>query len=324
LREAVCVLRSLTTVPQPAFEKMLQTFKSPTLSDRGAQAPDYVTPAELFNIFTGFLQRQYPVLVFTFLVMTALAAVYLFTTPPSFTAQAKLLIDSRKVQVFQAQSVLGDIPPDPASVDSQVEILYSENVALAVIKDLHLTEDPDFMAPRGGLVSAIMGSVFGLFASSGGGRPSESALTRTAIARLQSGLAIGRSGLTYIININFRAGNPERAAQIANAVAEAYIIDQLEAKYQATRRAGIWMQDRIRELREQASTAARAVVDYKTKNNIVDTGGKGLMNEQQLSELSSSLVQARAQTAETKAKLNRIDEIMQRAWTCPTPRWPTA
>jgi succinoglycan biosynthesis transport protein ExoP len=130
--------------------------------------------------------------------------------------------------------------------------------------------------------------------------------------------------MTYIIYINFRARNPERAAQIANAVAEAYIIDQLEAKYQATRRAGIWMQDRIRELREQASTAARAVVDYKTKNNIVDTGGKGLMNEQQLSELSSSLVQARAQTAETKAKLNRIDEIMQRAWTCPTPRWPTA
>jgi polysaccharide biosynthesis transport protein len=256
--------------------------------------------------------------------MMALAFVHLFTTPPTFTAQAKLLIDSRKVQVFQRQSVLGEIPPDPWSVDSQVEVLQSENVALAVIKDLHLTEDPDFMAPRGGLVSAIMGSVFSLFASSGRGPPSESALTRAAIARLQSGLSVGRVGMTYIIYINFRARNPERAAQIANAVAEAYIIDQLEAKYQATRRAGIWMQDRIRELREQASTAARAVVDYKTKNNIVDTGGKGLMNEQQLSELSSSLVQARAQTAETKAKLNRIDEIMQRAWTCPTPRWPTA
>jgi polysaccharide biosynthesis transport protein len=64
-------------------------------------------------------------------------------------------------------------------------------------------------------------------------------------------------------------------------------------------------------LREQASTAARAVVDFKTKNNIVDTGSRGLMNEQQLSELNSSLVQAHAQTAEAKAKLNRIDEIMR-------------
>jgi succinoglycan biosynthesis transport protein ExoP len=69
------------------------------------------------------------------------------------------------------------------------------------------------------------------------------------------------------------------------------------------------MQDRIRELREQASTAARAVVDYKTKNNIVDTGGR-LMSDQQLAELNSSLVLARAQTAEAKAKLNRINEIM--------------
>jgi succinoglycan biosynthesis transport protein ExoP len=51
------------------------------------------------------------------------------------------------------------------------------------------------------------------------------------------------------------------------------------------------------------------VVDYKTKNNIVDTGGR-LMSDQQVAELNSSLVLARAQTAEAKAKLNRINEIM--------------
>jgi succinoglycan biosynthesis transport protein ExoP len=238
-----------------------------------------------------------------------LAVVYLFTTPSSFTAQAKLLIDTRKNQLFQQQSVLGDIPPDPWSVDSQVEILQSENVALAVIKELHLTADPEFMSPREGLFPAMKGWLFSLFASSGG-PPSEEGLTRGAIGRLQSQLSTKRVGLTYIINIDFRAHSPQRAAQIANAIAEAYIVDQLEAKYQATRRAGNWMQDRIKELREQVSTAAQAVVDFKTKNNIVDTGGRGLMNEQQLAELNSSLVQARAQTAEAKAKLNRINEIM--------------
>jgi succinoglycan biosynthesis transport protein ExoP len=241
--------------------------------------------------------------------MMVLAVVYLFTTPSSFTAQAKLLIDTRKNQLFQQQSVLGDIPPDPWSVDSQVEILQSENVALAVIKELHLTADPEFMSPREGLFPAMKGWLFSLFASSGG-PPSEEGLTRGAIGRLQSQLSTKRVGLTYIINIDFRAHSPQRAAQIANAIAEAYIVDQLEAKYQATRRAGNWMQDRIKELREQVSTAAQAVVDFKTKNNIVDTGGRGLMNEQQLAELNSSLVQARAQTAEAKAKLNRINEIM--------------
>jgi len=294
---------------------MLQTFKAPTLPYRGAQTPasgpgpDYISLEELFKVFTGFLHRQYPIIVACFLLIMALAAVYLLTTPPSFTAFAKLMIDSRKVQLFQQQSVLGDTPPDTWSVDSQVEVLLSENVALAIIKDLHLTEDPEFVAPDDGLFSTIKGWVLNPFGSSEE-QPSEFALTRAAIGRLQSHLIISRAGLTYVINIGFRSHNPQRAAQVANAVAEAYIDDQLEAKYQATRRAGNWMRDRIKELRDQATNAERAVVDFKTKNNIVAAGGR-LMNEQQLSELNSSLIQARAQTAEAKAKLSRVDEILR-------------
>jgi succinoglycan biosynthesis transport protein ExoP len=62
-------------------------------------------------------------------------------------------------------------------------------------------------------------------------------------------------------------------------------------------------------LRDQASAAERAVVDFKTKNNIVDTGGR-LMNEQQLAELNSALIQARAQTAEARARLDRVSQIL--------------
>src|SRR6516164_7519884 len=296
---------------------MHQTLKAPTLPDLGAQTPapgpDYISLGELLRIFTGFLYRQYPVIGVAFLLIMALAAVYLFTTPPSFTAVAKLMIDSRKVQPFQ-QQMIGDISPESWSVDSQVEVLQSENVALAVIKGLHLPEDPEFVAPNDGLFSTIKGLVLNPLVlnpfGSSEGRPSEFALTRAAIGRLQSHLLISRAGLTYVMNIGFRSHNPRRAAQVANAVAEAYINDQLDAKYQATRRAGDWMRDRIKELRDQSTNADRAVVDFKVKNNIVAAGGR-LMNEQQLSELNTSLIQARALTAETKAKLDRIDEILR-------------
>ena len=79
---------------------------------------------------------------------------------PSYTAQAQLLIDARKVQVFQQQSILGDIPIDTAQVESQVEILKSENIASAVIKNLHLTEDPEFVGSGGGLLGALFSAVF--------------------------------------------------------------------------------------------------------------------------------------------------------------------
>src|SRR5438477_159600 len=86
--------------------------------------------------------------------------------------------------------------------------------------------------------------------------------------------------VTLVIEIGFLSRSPERAAEVANATAEAYILDQLEAKYEATRRAGGWLQDRIQELRQEASTAEKAVLDFKKANNIVDTGGR-LMGEQQ-------------------------------------------
>ena len=132
---------------------------------------------------------------------------------------------------------------------------------------------------------------------------------RTAIDTLEKNLKVKRSGLTYAIDIDFKSLNPDRAAQVANAIADAYVVDTLEAKYKTARRAASWLQDRLKELREESADAEHAVMAYKTKNNIVDTGGR-LMNEQQLGELNSALVQARALTAESKARLDRVQQII--------------
>ena len=137
--------------------------------------------------------------------------------------------------------------------------------------------------------------------------------TRRCDRAFKSRLSIKRIGLTYVIQISFQSYNPEHAAQIANAVADAYIVDQLEAKYQATRRASAWLQDRIKELRDQVSTAERAVVEFKTRMTLSALGGpdKRLLGEQQVAELSSQLVIARANTAETKARLDRINSVLK-------------
>jgi succinoglycan biosynthesis transport protein ExoP len=293
---------------------MLQTPTKPRplAETTGTGIPGFESPAEMFRMATGFLRRQYPVLLLALALAMGVGIAYVMKTPPSYTAEAKLLIDTRKLQPFQQQEAsAGEGVPDTAWIDSQVEILWSENVALSVIKRLHLTEDPEFISPRPGLVSSIVsyttGLVMGLFESSGGAA-SEFSIRRAALETLQSKLQVKRVGLTYIIEIDFRSGDPDKASRIANAVADAYIVDQLESKYQTTRRAGVWLQDRIKELREQATAAERAVVDFRAKNNIVDTGGR-LMNEQQLVELNSGLMQARAQTAEAKARLERINQI---------------
>jgi succinoglycan biosynthesis transport protein ExoP len=165
------------------------------------------------------------------------------------------------------------------------------------------------MNPPRGLVSTLMGVVMGLF-SSHGPPPSDFDIKRAAVSAFQSRLEVRRVGLTYVIAIGFRSPSPDGAAQVANAVANAYIDDQLEAKYAAARRAGVWLQTRLNELRDQASTAERAVVAFKNKNNMVDAGGRTI-NEQQLAELNSELVVARSKTAEAKARFDRVQAVLR-------------
>lgn len=158
------------------------------------------------------------------------------------------------------------------------------------------------------MLGAIVDFVGDLFSD---GRPaSEFEQTRKALERFEKNRTIKRLGLTYVMEIGYTSKDPRKAAKIANSIADAYIVDQLEAKYQATRRASVWLQDRIKELRTQASAAQRAVVDFKTANNIVDTGGR-LMNEQQLAEVNSQLIMAHAATAEARARLDRMNDIQK-------------
>lgn len=94
-----------------------------------------------------------------------------------------------------------------------------------------------------------------------------------------------------------------------NAVADAFILDQLESKTQAARQASVWLESRIRELGEQASTAEQAVVEFRRKNNIVETSGR-TTGQQQLAEINSKLGNARAETGDARAKLNRVRSII--------------
>jgi polysaccharide biosynthesis transport protein len=292
---------------------MLQIDKAKSVVDPAAPASDVASPEEQYASFVAFVRRQSPVIIFVMLLTLGLATVYIFTTPPRYTGEAVMIIDTHKLNLFQQQSSLGfDAPVDTAMVDSQVEILKSENIALSVIKDLHLTDDPEFVGASGGLIGTVFGLVSSVTSLFGPDEPSSDlALTRKALQHFEAALRIKRVGLTYVIDIDYESLSPERAAQIANAIADAYVVDALESKYQSTKRAAVWLQDRLKELRAQATAADRAEVDFKAKNNIVDTGGR-LLNEQQLAELNSALVLARAQTAEAKARTDRVQQILQK------------
>ncbi len=264
--------------------------------------------AETFRRFLAIARRQLPAIVAVVSLVVLLAIIYLVTTPPKYTAVATMVIDSSNKLNQQQQTILNDAVVDSTAVETQVEILKSDNVASSVIRDLDLANDPEFVGPGRGLLAIAIGAITSLLAPSSA--PSESELAETALRTFQRMASIKRNGMTYAINISFTSLNRDRAAKIANAIADAYVVDQMESRFQAAKRAGTWLQGRIAELRGHMLAAEKAVQDFKEQNNIVDAGGR-LVTEQQVAEVNSQLIMARAQTAEAKARLDRIEELIR-------------
>ena len=268
----------------------------------GPELPAPTLGAQI-DIVTGFLRRRYQLILFGLLLSLPLGALYLYITPKSYTASATMMIEPRMRGPLD--SFAGAMPDDAVWIDSQSVALKSLNVASYVVKRLRLADDPEFVRSGVGLLDKLLARL-------GWGEDpdpkTEAERIDAAITAFSNGLDIRRIGQSYMMRIDFRSQNKEQATKIADTVIDAYIFDQLNAKSQAFRRASDWLQDRLQALREQAAAAERAVIEFKSKNNIVAAGGE-LMNEKELSEISAGSISARVNASDLQNRLERIRAV---------------
>lgn len=261
---------------------------------------------DLVTIVFGLVRRQYALILFVTALGVAASMLYLQVTPPTYTGQVKVLFGNARPQLSQQLSAFSDSPLDRAQLENQLEILSSKAILLSVIKQLKLAEDPDLNAPVQ-VLSRLIGRIKSLFGLQVIQREnSEDDL----VAGLQDRLSVARIGFSNVIEIKYNASSPTRAAEVANAIAETYILDQLNARFEANRTATTWLHERLKDLGQQALTAEQAVTAYRSQNNIIAASGR-LVNEQQVTELNSRLVAARAETTEALTRLNRFQAILR-------------
>lgn len=257
-----------------------------------------------------FLRRQYLVIIVVAALVSAMSLIYLRLVSPTYTAQVQILIENPRAQFLQKQSLLSDPLLDTAQIETQLQIIKSRATAVAVVNQLNLADHPDFKENRPLLSSLlrwlrIRGSnPSDSTQSAAPGQPSE-----TVIANFLDRLSAAGVGYSHVIEVTFSSSDPVLAAEIANAVAKAYINDQLSAKFEATRTATSWLQERLRNLGDEALSAERAVSAYKSQNNIVSSQGKPI-GEQQITDLNARLAAARAQSSEAAAKLSRYETLL--------------
>jgi exopolysaccharide transport family protein len=255
-----------------------------------------------------FLGREWRLIALVTGLSIVVGATYVALSPSRYTAQADMIIDTKRVTWTQTEMASENRTVEDASVESEIETTKSEKVAEAVIRRLHLTEDPEFVGSGPGLRRRI----FSLFKLTGPEQePSNDELMHRALGTVKDNLRVTRLGRSYIEQIAFTSLDREKAATIANAFADAYIEDQLQAKFEATRRASAWLEQRIGELRQQASNAYKEVQDFKSENSIIIGVDGKLASEVELDQLGIALAKARADTSQARAKLDRISRVLE-------------
>jgi polysaccharide biosynthesis transport protein len=258
-----------------------------------------------------FITRQWRLIALIMAFSLVLGALYIAISPVKYSAQADLLIDTKRVTWTQTEMATDNRTVEDASVESEIETTKSEKVAMMVIQRLHLTEDPEFIGTGYGFTRRILTLFHASSSEDSASDVSNEELKRRALKVLKDNLRVTRLGRSYIEQIEYTSLSKDKASAIANAFADAYIEDQLQAKYEATRRASEWLQQRIGELRKQASDAYKEVQDYKSENGIIIGVDGKLASEIELDQLGTALAKARSDTTQARAKFDRISRVLE-------------
>lgn len=262
------------------------------------------------------VRRQKLLIVGATSAVLVLGALYCVSAVPRYTATNEIIIDSHK-NLSDLTATLADATLDTAAIDSQVEVIKSDNVANIVARTLELDRNPQFTA-NAGLLHGIRQTIFKVVnvgswfvSSSVSDEERRQDALRAAVVKLEANLDVKRVGRTYILTVNYTSASPQLSVDIANAYADAYFTEQLNSRYDQVKRASGWLQDRLAELKTNSIKADMAIQQFKAQHGLVSSGDGKFIGDQQVTELTTQLSAAHDETAKAEARLQQITEIIQ-------------
>ncbi|TPK74000.1 polysaccharide biosynthesis tyrosine autokinase [Mesorhizobium sp. B2-4-15] len=276
----------------------------------------------------GMAARQAKVVGVCAIIGLFLGMLYIQTTPPKYQSYASVLIDEGLNKIVDDISAASTTMQTDSAILSQIEILTSTRLAAVVVDKLKLDQNDTFMNPPQSALAQGVDLVRGVIQYF---RPSppmpgvgdvskldpaaRDALIATsrrdyAILKLQNEIRADRVGRSYVIALGYQATDPALATAITKAYADAYLADQLDASFDATERAAVWLQGRLTELRESSQAASLAVEKFRAEHGLSANSDGQLMSDKQLADLNAQLIVAQADTARASARYQQYKSIV--------------
>ena len=253
-------------------------------------------------------KRKWAIMAFA-LVVTLLAGVVAFVSTPIYEAKTTLLIETNKQKVVTIEDVYGGVGASREYFQTQVEIIKSREVSLKTIAKLKLYDNPEFdpRVPKKGLAAFL--EQVGFATQEEPKVWNEETLAEAAFGRFAGNLSIEPIRLSQLVVVRFTSPDAALAARVSNALAQTYIENDLDARYQMTRTASAWLQERLAGLKTKLNESEQVLQGYREKQGMVSVEKMAQSGAaQQMDQLQTRLIEARTRRAEIEATYKIVKE----------------
>ncbi|MFG6665174.1 GumC family protein [Sulfitobacter sp. 916] len=269
--------------------------------------------SEVFRESLGFLHRYFKLILVMSIISGAVFLVVTHRMERLYKSSAQLMIDAVPSSPIDVEKTPLS-SPTTEYVDAQTLLIAADDTLLKVVERGQLVDVPFFRRAPPSVIwrtlSQIKNAVLGPkpdVGSSEVGTPSREALVAKSI--LSEVLSVERQGDTNIITISVRANSPALAQRVTTLVAETYVDHRLTKRRQDAKEFSDWIGARAEELRQQVSVAENAVTEYRVQHDLFGDQDGGSLNDQQLTEVNTALLEARADLAQKTAALTRARTV---------------
>ena len=253
------------------------------------------------------------------LLSALLTALVLFNTDDIYEASTTLLIESDNPNITSIEQIYGIEAQSREYYNTQFELLRGRRLAERVVRQLNLMQHPDFMPEddSGFNIRAMISNLMPARNSSAVSQadPRQIMLNRV-IESFNEKLTIAPVRNTDLVNVVFESTDPQLAADVANALANAYIESDLEQRLASTQQATGWMTDRLSSLKDTLDASEARLQSFLADEGVIDIEGMAAaLNVQELDELTTQNNQARRARAEAETFYRQIQQIRDSAST---------
>lgn len=230
-------------------------------------------------------------IVLTMVISVALAGYYVFgAAVPIYTASSTVALENRQSSVANLEDVVSGLSTDQGTINTELEVLTSRTLLGRVVHRLDLVADPEFNEDLkedpgfslGGGIGFVKTQVTAVF-----GGEQEVILEKTdedifnnAIDKLNAVVSVSNPRNSYIFHISAETTSAQKSAIIANTLAEVYIEDQLEVKFEKTQQATEWLSVRVAELQTTVEKSAAELKAFRSSSELVSPQALEALNLQ--------------------------------------------